>query len=262
MKKALLTVSFGTTYRDARVRNIDACERRLAGAFPDRTPFRAFTSGMVLRKLAQRDGLIIDTPAQALERLWQQGYKDVAIQSLHIIHGDEYEKLVRHASSWDGRFEALFIGAPLLNHQRDYGRLIGALRAQMPSLADDERVVFMGHGTGHPAFSAYACLDHMLDAEGIPALVGAVESYPDLDLVIARLKRQRVRTVHLMPLMLVAGDHAVNDMASDDPGSWKSRLEQAGYHCRCHLQGLGENPLIQQMFVDHLLDRIPEETAL
>ncbi|XBS68162.1 sirohydrochlorin cobaltochelatase [Acerihabitans sp. KWT182] len=262
MKKALLTVSFGTTYQDARIRNIDACERRLAGAFPQRTPFRAFTSGMVLRKLAQRDGLFIDSPSQALEKLWQQGYDDIAIQSLHIINGEEYEKILRQAASWRNRFERLFIGAPLLNHQRDYARLIGALHAQMPPLAEDERVVFMGHGTEHYAFSAYACLDHMLDAQGIPALVGAVESYPDLDLVIARLHRQRVNKIHLMPLMLVAGDHAVNDMASDEPHSWKSRLEQAGYSCRCWVQGLGENALIQQMFVDHLLDSIPEEAVL
>lgn len=259
MKKALLTVSFGTTYQDARIRNIDACEQRLAAAFPDRTPFRAFTSGMVLHKLAQRDGLIIDSLPQALERLWQQGYRDVAIQSLHIINGDEYEKIAHHADQWRGRFDAVHIGAPLLNDQRDYARLISALQAQMPALAADERVIFMGHGTSHYAFAAYACLDHMLTAQGIPALVGAVESYPDLDLLIARLKYQSVRRIHLMPLMLVAGDHAINDMAADEPGSWKNRLQQAGYQCRCWLQGLGENILVQQLFVDHLLDRVPEE---
>ena len=261
MKKALLTVSFGTTYSEARLRNIEACERRLAAAFPDRAPFRAFTSGMVLRRLARRDGLFIDSPPQALERLWRQGYRDVAIQSLHILHGDEYEKLLRDADDWRGRFSAIHIGAPLLNDQQDYARLICAMQSQMPPLAEDERVVFMGHGTRHRAFAAYACLDHMLAAQGIPALVGAVESYPDLDLVVDRLKKQTVRKLHLMPLMLVAGDHAVNDMASDAPDSWKSRLEQEGYQCRCWLQGLGENNLIQQMFVDHLLDRVPEEVV-
>lgn len=262
MKKALLTISFGTTYTEARERNIDACERRLAAAFPDRVAFRAFTSGMVLRKLAQRDGLFIDSPQQALEKLWRQGYRDVAIQSLHIINGDEYEKILHHAHAWRGRFDRLHIGAPLLNDERDYGRLMTALQAQMPAPAGDERVVFMGHGTGHHAFAAYACLDHMLDARGIPALIAAVESYPDLQLVIARLKTQPVRKVHLMPLMLVAGDHAVNDMASDKPDSWKSRLQRAGYECRCWVQGLGENPLVQQLFVDHLLDRVPAEATL
>lgn len=262
MKKALLTISFGTTFTAARERNIDACERRLAAAFADRTPFRAFTSGMIMRKLAQRDGLFIDSPQQALEKLWRQGYRDVAIQSLHIINGDEFEKIARHAAAWAERFDRLQIGAPLLNDERDYGRLIVALRAQMPALADDERVVFMGHGTSHHAFAAYACLDHMLSARGIPALIGAVESYPDLPLVIARLKTQRVRKVHLMPLMLVAGNHAVNDMASDEPDSWKSQLQRGGYECQCWVQGLGENPLVQRLFVDHLLDSVAREVAL
>ncbi|WP_413738876.1 sirohydrochlorin cobaltochelatase [Sodalis sp. RH21] len=261
MNKALLTISFGTTYTEARIRNIEACERRLADAFGDRTPFRAFTSGMIMRKLARRDGLFIDSPAQALEKLWQQGYRDVAIQSLHVINGDEYEKILHHAAPWRERFDALYIGAPLLNGEQDYGRLIGALQAQMPPLAGDERVVFMGHGTSHHAFAAYACLDHMLAARRIPASIGAVESYPDLAGVIDRLKAQRVRKVHLMPLMLVAGDHAINDMASDEPESWKSQLQRAGYECRCWVQGLGENPLIQQLFVDHLAECMTAEVA-
>lgn len=262
MKKALLTISFGTTYAQARERNIDACELRLANAFSDRDPFRAFTSGMIMRKLAQRDGLLIDSPQQALERLWRQGYRDVAIQSLHIINGDEYEKIKHHAALWRPKFDALYLGAPLLNEERDYDRLIIALEAQMPPLADDERVVFMGHGTRHHAFAAYACLDHMLGARGIPALIGAVESYPDLQVVMARLQAQRVRKVHLMPLMLVAGDHAVNDMASDAPDSWKSQLQRAGYACVCRVRGLGENPLVQQLFADHLLDCVDAEVAL
>lgn len=262
MKKALLTISFGTSYPEARVRNIEACEHRLAAAFPDRAPFRAFTSGMIMRKLARRDGVFIDSPQQALEKLWLQGYRDVAIQSLHIINGDEYEKVVHQGAAWRERFDTLQIGAPLLNDERDYSRLIDALAAQMPPLADDERVVFMGHGTTHPAFAAYACLDHMLSARGIPACVGAVESYPDLPGVIERLRRQRVRKVHLMPLMLVAGDHAINDMASDQPDSWNSQLRRAGYECQCWVRGLGQNPLIQQLFVDHLAERLGAEAVI
>jgi sirohydrochlorin cobaltochelatase len=261
MKKALLTISFGTSYPEARIRNIEACEQRLATAFVDRTPFRAFTSGMIMRKLARRDGLFIDSPEQALEKLWQQGYRDVAIQSLHIINGDEYEKILHQAALYRERFGLLHIGAPLLNDERDYGRLIVALQAQMPPLAEDERVVFMGHGTSHPAFAAYACLDHMLAAKRIPALIGAVESYPDLAGVMERLRAQQVRKVHLMPLMLVAGDHAINDMASDQPDSWCSQLQRAGYECQCWVRGLGENPLIQQLFVDHLCERIGTEAA-
>ncbi len=113
MKKALLVVSFGTSYHDTREKNIAACERDLAASCPDRTLFRAFTSGMIIRKLQQRDGIHIDTPLQALQKLAEQGYQDVAIQSLHIINGDEYEKIVREVQSMRPRFQRLTLGAPL-----------------------------------------------------------------------------------------------------------------------------------------------------
>ncbi|MDU2997525.1 MAG: sirohydrochlorin cobaltochelatase, partial [Klebsiella pneumoniae] len=178
MKKALLVVSFGTSYHDTREKNIAACERDLAASCPDRTLFRAFTSGMIIRKLQQRDGIHIDTPLQALQKLAEQGYQDVAIQSLHIINGDEYEKIVREVQSMRPRFQRLTLGAPLLSGHGDYVQLMQALRQQMPPLAATERVVFMGHGASHHAFAAYACLDHMMAVQGFPARVGAVESYP------------------------------------------------------------------------------------
>lgn len=135
MKKALLVVSFGTSYHDTREKNIAACERDLAASCPDRTLFRAFTSGMIIRKLQQRDGIHIDTPLQALQKLAEQGYQDVAIQSLHIINGDEYEKIVREVQSMRPRFQRLTLGAPLLSGHGDYVQLMQALRQQMPPLA-------------------------------------------------------------------------------------------------------------------------------
>ena len=144
MKKALLVVSFGTSYHDTREKNIAACERDLAASCPDHTLFRAFTSGMIIRKLQQRDGIRIDTPLQALQKLAEQGYQDVAIQSLHIINGDEYEKIVREVQSMRPRFQRLTLGAPLLSGHGDYVQLMQALRQQMPPLAATERVVFMG----------------------------------------------------------------------------------------------------------------------
>ncbi|MCG8706852.1 sirohydrochlorin cobaltochelatase [Brenneria sp. 4F2] len=252
MKKALLIISFGTSYPQTRAKNIDACEQFLAASYGDRHLFRAFTSEMIIRKLRQRDGLQIDNPAQALKRLADEGYQDVAIQSLHVINGDEYEKVLAEARAWRPRFERLALGTPLLSSFDDYRQLMDALQAQMPPLGADERVVFMGHGASHHAFSAYACLDHLMASSNFPALVGAVESYPEIDQIILRLQQQGVRKVHLMPLMLVAGDHATNDMASDDAGSWKSQLEAAGIETCCWLQGLGENAQIRQMFARHL----------
>jgi len=135
MKKALLVVSFGTSYPDTCEKNIVACERELAASCPDRDTFRAFTSGMIIRKLKQRDGIEIDTPLQALQKLAEQGYQDVAIQSLHIINGDEYEKIVREVQSLRPLFLRLTLGAPLLSSHNDYVQLMQALRQQMPPLA-------------------------------------------------------------------------------------------------------------------------------
>ncbi|PWC19084.1 sirohydrochlorin cobaltochelatase [Brenneria roseae subsp. roseae] len=252
MKKALLIISFGTSYQHTRQKNIDACEQHLAAHCRDRDLFRAFTSEMIIRKLRNRDGLLIDNPRQALQRLADEGYQDVAVQSLHVINGDEYEKVVSEARAFSGRFQRLVLGVPLLSRFADYQQLMTALEAQMPPLNADERVVFMGHGASHHAFSAYACLDHLMTARNFPALVGAVESYPEIDHIIGRLQQQGIRKVHLMPLMLVAGDHAINDMASDDADSWKSQLEAAGIATQSWLQGLGENPLIRDMFSRHL----------
>lgn len=252
MKKALLVVSFGTSYHDTLEKNIVACEQALAASCPDRVLFRAFTSGMIIRKLQQRDNVHIDTPAQALKRLVELGYQDVAVQSLHIINGDEYEKVVRDVAQYQGSFRRLVMGAPLLSGFDDYQQLQIALRQQMPVLQANEQVIFMGHGASHHAFAAYACLDHMMMAAGFPARVGAVESYPEVDQLVASVRQQGVTRVALMPLMLVAGDHAINDMASDEPDSWKTHFEQAGITATPYLQGLGENPAIRAMFVDHL----------
>ncbi len=252
MKKALLVISFGTSYPQARQKNIEACEQALADAFPDRDFFRAFTSSMIINKLAQRDGMDIHHPRQALESLKRAGYQDVLIQSLHIINGDEYEKIVREVAHFQDQFARIDIGVPLLSGDDDYHRLIDAIEYQSPPLASDERLVLMGHGTTHHAFSAYACLDHMMQTYQRPFMVGAVESYPGIETVIKRLQQAQIRKVYLMPLMLVAGDHAIHDMASDEADSWKVLIQQAGIAAEPIVQGLGENPLIRQLFIDHL----------
>ncbi|MDW6005197.1 sirohydrochlorin cobaltochelatase [Vibrio mangrovi] len=259
MKKALLVISFGTSYPQAMQRNIKVCEQELADAFPERDFFRAFTSSMIIKKLSQRDRIEISNPRQALERLKRAGYRDVLIQSLHIINGDEYEKIVREVEHCRDWFERIEIGVPLLSSFDDYNRLIEAIEYQSPELEADERLVLMGHGATHHAFSAYACLDHMIRENELPFVVGAVESYPGIDSVINRLRQENVRKVYLMPLMLVAGDHAINDMASDEPDSWKVLIRQAGIEAEPIVQGLGENQLIRQLFVDHLAATQPAE---
>jgi sirohydrochlorin cobaltochelatase len=260
MKKALVVISFGTSYPHAMRRNIEACESELCRAYPDREFFRAFTSSMIIKKISKRDGIQIDNPQQVLQRLKESGYYDVVISSLHIINGDEYEKITQQVEHYRADFDNIQLGLPLLSCIEDYAQLIEAVQLQAPALEHDERLVLMGHGATHHAFSAYACLDHMMMARQLPFVVGAVESYPEIGCVIERLHSEQVRKVYLMPLMLVAGDHAINDMASDEEDSWKTLIQQAGIEAEPIVQGLGENPLIRQMFIDHLTDsRVVEE---
>lgn len=259
MKKALLVVSFGTSYPETRIKNIESCEKTMQAVCPDRDFFRAWTSHIIRKKVANRDQMIIDSPQQALERLIKEGYRDVVIQSLHILNGDEFEKITSEVLAYKDQFQRMSIGKPLLSSIEDYQWVIDALISNSPKLQTDERVVFMGHGASHHAFSAYACIDHLFMTKKLPFIMGAVESYPEIDTVLTRLQQENVRKVHLIPFMIVAGDHATNDMASDEEDSWKSQIEAIGVEAQCHLQGLGENEQIRALFAEHLLQAIGEQ---
>lgn len=253
MKQALLMVSFGTSYPETLEKNIAALEREAAAAFPGWTVRRAFTSGMILRKLARRDGTAPDDVPAALTRLAEEGYEAVAVQPTHILNGDEYDKLCAQAAPFAPRFARFAVGAPLLTTLEDYRATADALMASLPAPAEGEALVFMGHGTGHAANPAYCQLEYLLHDLGWKgAFFGTVEGYPTLDEVLRRLQERRpVERVTLHPFMLVAGDHASNDMAGEEPDSWKSRLEGAGYSVSCVLKGLGEYPALRAIFLAH-----------
>ncbi|CEO10889.1 sirohydrochlorin cobaltochelatase [Paraclostridium sordellii] len=254
MKKAILVISFGTSYNETRKKTIEACEKKIKDAFEDYDFFRAFTSNMIIRKLKKRDNVDIENPIQALDRLYEEGYKEVIVQTLHIICGEEYTKLREQISQYEDKFEKITLGRPLLTQIEDYKETVEALKLQIPELEEDEAVVFMGHGTEHEAHSAYPALDYMLKQEDLKAYVGTVEGYPEVEEVIVNLRKDRISKVRLMPFMLVAGDHAINDMASDEEDSWKSILNKEGFETKIHLQGLGENEGIQDKFVRHAQD--------
>lgn len=253
-KKALVVVSFGTSMPQARCA-IENIEEQLRAAFPDYDFFRAFTSGMVARKIEREEGLHIPAPEELMEQLATEGYEEVRCQSLHVIFGQEYEKLVAQLRPYRGRLECLMIGRPLLWDTEDYLRLTRALLVEMPHLAPDEAYVFMGHGTEHPANAAYALVENCFRYHRAERVyVGTVEGFPHLDYVLARLDAHEVTHVHLAPLMIVAGDHAHNDLAGDDEDSWKSRLESEGYTVETHLRGLGELDTVGEIFVSHCRD--------
>ncbi len=250
MKKAILAVSFGTSYPDTLLKTIAATEQALAGAFPDWEVRRAFTSGMIIRKLKERDGVEIENVSQAMHRLEQEGYTHVAVQSTHVMHGEEYEKMLSQLEPYRLRMQ-ISVGMPLLHSEADYTSVAQALLNWLPPLDADEALVLMGHGTTHFANSAYAQMEHMLQGLCDRVYLATVEGYPTLDSVERQLaKRTEIRRLMLAPFMLVAGDHARNDMSADED-SWAAQLKKAGYPVRCILQGLGECPAIRALFVEH-----------
>ncbi|MGL4796663.1 MAG: sirohydrochlorin cobaltochelatase [Paraclostridium sp.] len=258
MKKAVLVVSFGTSYKETREKTIEACEFKIKEAFEGYDFYRAFTSNTIIRILRNRDNIHVDNPVEALERLYRDGYNEVIVQTLHIICGEEYTKLKEQINQYEDKFEQIILGRPLLTQIEDYKETISAIKHQIPDLEENEAIVFMGHGTYHESHSTYPALDYMLKQEGIKGYVGTVEGYPEIEEVIVNLEKDNIAKVRLMPFMLVAGDHAINDMAGDDEDSWKSILNKKGFETKIHLSGLGENEYIQKKFVRHAIDCMKE----
>lgn len=252
-KKGILVVSFGTSFPETRKATIEACEKVIDAAFPDHEVRRAFTSHIVIDVIKKKEGVTIYKPEEALQQMYKDGFSEVIVQPLHIIPGEEFhEKIVKNVQAFHGAFEVLRIGDPILSTNEDYAMAVEAMHEQMPDLGPDEAVVFMGHGTHHPANAAYAALQYRLAMEGVPAYVGTVEGYPELEEVLTLLKRDNISKVTLMPFMVVAGDHASNDMAGDEPDSWKSILIEEGFDVSVYLHGLGENKAIQDIYVQHV----------
>lgn len=250
MKKAILAVSFGTSYPETRRKTIEACENAIRQAYPEYEVFRAFTSTMVIRSIQRKENVTIPTVKEALETLKEKGFSEVYIQPLHVILGGEYEKILKQSELFAADFDVLKIGKPLLHTFDDYEAVKNFLVETYTFETPHTATVLMGHGSEHYAFTAYAALDHMLQHTAVH--IAAVESYPSLESVEEKLRKQGVTTVHLAPFMLVAGDHATNDMASDEEDSWYTYLTQKGYTVQTHLIGLGEYEGIRQMYLDHL----------
>lgn len=249
MKPALIAVSFGTSYPETRKKTIEAVEEKLAKEYPEFDVFRAFTSNKVIKKIKEQEQMTILTVDQQMQKLIAEGYKEIYVQPLHIIPGSEYSKALHQAMRYKDQLKLIKVGKPLLSSMEDYQKIVAWLEKLSQDLKTDEALVLMGHGSQHSAFTVYACLDHMLMEK--PIFICAVESYPKITLLIERLKKSSYKKIKLYPLMLVAGDHATNDMASDEEDSWKSQLEQAGFAVEAYLKGMGEAEEIQQQFVEH-----------
>jgi sirohydrochlorin cobaltochelatase len=266
-KKAIVVVSFGTTFPEERKESIEAVENKIRASFPDYEVRRAFTSKIVMKRIAENENIQIDSLEQALEKLSKEGYTEVVVQSTHLTPGEEYDnKVVNVVHKYVKDFDKIAIGRPVLVYDgtngmpNDFAIAAKALKKQMPKIKSHGRsVVFMGHGSPHQHNPAYGKLQQAFDTVGIHAVVGVVEEvdHPNFEDAVALLKERNIKRVILMPLMLVAGDHANNDMAGDEPDSWKNRFTGAGFKVTdIYLHGLGANPKFQDIYVQHIKDAI------
>ena len=251
----ILAVSFGTSFDDNREVTIGAVENAIKEANPDYEVRRAFTSQIVIDVIKENGGAAIDNVEQAFDRLVDDGVKELVVQPTHVMSGFEYDDLMAVVDEYKGKFA---VGAPLLASDADYTALADALAADTAAYnVDGTAVVFMGHGTHHEANVAYGKLQETFTAKGNNNyFVGTVEGRPTLEDVIAGVKAGGYSKVVLQPLMVVAGDHANNDMAGDEEGSWKLAFEAEGIEVECSLKGLGSIKAVQDMYVAHTSEAV------
>ncbi len=254
MKKGILLVTFGTTIPQAQVA-FDRIDRKVSQAFPE-VPVRwAYTSKTIRRKLA-REGKHLDSVETSLAKMMEEEFTHVAVQSLHTIPGEEFHELLQSAHAFrnmPGGFERILVGYPLLAKEEDLVRVTEAMIRHIPKeRKGNEAVVLMGHGTLHPSNAFYTAMAYKFQQKNPNIFVGTVEGPPDIEDIKTILLERNIKKAYLMPFMSVAGDHARNDMAGDDEGSWKSILTRAGIRCVPILKGTAEYDEVVDIWVDHL----------
>ena len=251
----LLVVSFGTSYNDNRVATIGAIEDALEKAFTDYSVRRGFTSDIIIEHVLRRDGEKIDNVEEALQRAKDNGVKNLLVQPTHLMNGYEYGDLRKELEdNWADDFETIKIGAPLLTSEKDFTEVALAMVSATADAADEKTAVcYMGHGTEAASNGIYTRMQEELKAAGYNNyFVGTVEAAPTAEDLVKLVKDGGYEKVILRPMMIVAGDHANNDMADEnDPESWYSIFSAAGFDVTCQVNGLGEVEAIQQLLVEH-----------
>ena len=260
----LLVVSFGTSYNDNRAATIGAVESAMETAFPDYAVRRGFTANIIIEHVQRRDGVVIDDVTEALARAKANGVKNLLVQPTHLMNGYEYGDLVKELEACAGDFESVKIGAPLLTTEEDFAVVAQAMVDAAAGHDDGKTAVcYMGHGTEAASNGIYARMQkHLSDSGHDNFFVGTVEAEPTAEDLVKLVKAGGYEKVVLRPMMIVAGDHANNDMAGDDEDSWKSVFTAAGFQVECEINGLGELEAIQQLLAAHAGEAKPlDETG-
>ena len=271
----LLVVSFGTSFNDSRAQDIKGIEDKLQEAYPDWSVRRAFTAQIIINHVEARDDEVIDNMDQALDRAVANGVKNLVVQPTHLMHGAEYDEMVEALDSYKDKFESVAIAEPMLGEVGDDATVINDDKKAVAQAITDEACkiagydsmeaaaedgtafVFMGHGTSHTANVTYDQMQTQMDDLGFTnAFIGTVEGEPEdteCQAVIEKVKEAGFKKVVLRPLMVVAGDHANNDMAGDDEDSWKSQFEASGAFdsIDCQIEGLGRIEAVEDLYVEH-----------
>lgn len=260
MKKVILVVSFGTSYLDALENSIERIENKITNEFTDYEVKRAFTAHFIIRKLKNKYNIQVDTPSEALDKMLEVRVKDVIVQPLHIMAGEEFNYIKNVVERYTDKFNSINLGRPIFYYQgvsglpEDYSLFIESIKELINK---DENIVLFGHGTASPSNSAYGCLQTVLEDDGYDnVFVGTVEGYPSFNSVLKRLKKRNIKQIKLVPLMVVAGDHVKNDMASERADSWKTMFEEAGIEVKLYLKGLGELESFNELYIQHIRDVI------
>ena len=260
-KDAVVVMSFGTTMKETRDKTINATVAEIRNALPDVKVVVAYTSHIIIDRIKAKESIAIPTPEEALEQLKAEGYTRIALVSLDIIPGMEYDYKCGIYRNYRNQFKKMTMGLPLLfwqgqeDQRDDVMEVVEAFASQFPALGSDEALLVMTHGTPHPSNAYYAVIQDRLNKLGQGHIhVYSVEGMPMLEHVIPVLKQEGVKHVTLMPMMMVAGDHANNDMAGDDDDSHKSILLKEGFTVTPYIHGMGENAAVRRIFVQRALE--------
>lgn len=253
-KKGILLVTFGTTYLSAQ-KTFKNIEDEVKNKYPELDIRWAYTSKIIRKKLRQQ-GQKINSPAEALALMGEEGFTHVAVQSLHIIPGAEYDALEKTVLAFENMpkgIKRIELGKPLLYKHDDIEKIVSALNTIFhKQIVKNETIVFMGHGTHHNANIYYPGVQYYFSASSENLFLGTVEGYPTINDVIKLLKAKSVKTVVLTPFMSVAGDHAQNDMAGKDANSWKSILIKNGFSVKIIMKGFAEYNQVVDIWINHL----------